>query len=105
MSGVRRLQLKLLENRMNNIKITDQTHRTQLLSPLLDCDVNGNPGNGESRGSCDQFHFCQANGECTPECKVSGGLEDGTERGSCKAGEVCLKDRKCFPGNGFRKAD
>ena len=94
--------MKLFENRF--IRITDKTHSTQLLSTVLDCDVNGSPGNGESRGSCDQYHFCQANGECTPECEVSGGLGDGTERGSCKAGEVCLKDRKCFPGNGFRKA-
>ena len=97
--------MKHFENRFfSNIRITDKTHSTQLLSTVLDCDVNGSPGNGESRGSCDQYHFCQANGECTPECEVSGGLGDGTERGSCKVGEVCLKDRKCFPGNGFRKA-
>ena len=29
-----------------------------------DCLVDGNPGDGTARGTCPEFHMCQANGRC-----------------------------------------
>ena len=29
-----------------------------------DCLVDGNPGDGTARGTCPEFHLCQANGRC-----------------------------------------
>ena len=32
----------------------------------LGCTVNGNPGDGTSKGTCDQGKLCQGDGTCTP---------------------------------------
>ena len=59
------------------------------------CKDFGLPGDGTTRGTCEENFLCHADGSCKPICTVHGAIGDGTSRGTCPYGQLCLSDGTC----------
>ena len=60
-----------------------------------DCNVDGQQGNGEKRGSCEENKLCHSDGSCKQICTVQGSTGNGSSRGTCGQGEFCFSDGVC----------
>ena len=81
-----------IENHLHSLIST-----INILSAFLfpDCNVDGQQGNGENRGSCEQNQLCHSDGSCKPLCTVEGSPGNGSSRGTCRQGEFCFSDGVC----------
>ena len=90
----------ILPNPIYTESITlDSSRVTTSPSPILNlCTVGGNPGDGRTRGSCDEGRICQSDGSCLETCKNNGLPGDSSTRGSCYEGYLCRADGGCAKG-------
>ena len=43
---------------------------------FLDCTVNGGPGDGTTRGSCNEHQVCHQNGTCTESMWIANYIDE-----------------------------
>ena len=79
--------------------ITSLPNLSPSSTPILSrCTVNGNTGDGTSRGSCNEGWICQSDGSCVETCKDNGQAGDSSTRGTCQEGYLCRVDGGCVKG-------
>jgi len=77
------------------VKLGDSEGVAKEFSRTEGCTYFGHPGDGTTRGTCDEGFLCHDDGSCKPICTVNGDIGDGTSRGTCPQGRLCSSDGTC----------